>query len=476
MALSENQKNYAQHVGQKTKWFITNTHGPEHGDKLNNRLDDLFSSGFFTFVRGGREEAPTTGLVHDHALLIGPRHACSVVMRRLMIDNKLPNIISATTPRPDGTVKHRDMTKVDVQNRLAYLEKTDIKVDWGEEPTNKAGQRTDIEQFRDAVVNGTITSPKQVMMTMPGVARSLGTQLPTWLAMLKPTKAYTMPNQLRKFQHELIEKLRMEPDDRTISFYIDEIGGKGKSELCRMLLLGDVLEGKKIQVLQPGKRSDLAYQIEEDTDVFLIDLARFRGNGESNILQYDILENIKDGMIQSDKYMSRMKIMNNKAHVVVFTNHEPDLSALSADRYDRNYLTEEDAQPYDDPQVPDFGSEFSSDITGDGPVTYKGNKPAMHKALGNQTKRNSRSGATYIKKRATSENEFENYCCVGKHSELTTITLETPSPPMKKWPKDYPSYKEYLHTEYPHVALMMHKLHWSIVMKEMLTGETSYMK
>jgi hypothetical protein len=72
----------------------------------------------------------------------------------------------------------------------------------------------------------------------------------------------------------------------------------------------------------------MSYALRQDIRVLFVNLCR----KQSDFLQYDFLEGVKDGLIFSSKYESAMKNMP-PCHVVVMMNQQPDMSALSADRY-----------------------------------------------------------------------------------------------------------------------------------------------
>jgi len=136
---------------------------------------------------------------------------------------------------------------------------------------------------------------------------------------------------LRDWQVTLKEELLLEADDRKIHFVVDSVGNAGKSFFCRWMLEH---HADCVQILSAGKETDLAYMIEEYKKIFLFDISR----GRLEFLQYSILEMLKNGFVQSSKYASMVKQLNFKAHVVVFTNEEPDRSKLSEDRYAVRYI------------------------------------------------------------------------------------------------------------------------------------------
>lgn len=118
----------------------------------------------------------------------------------------------------------------------------------------------------------------------------------------------------------------LEPDDRTILFYVDPEGNKGKSWICRYLLQ---TKPERVQLLGVGRVTDIAYMVDAECDIFLIDCER----SASQFLQYRVLEQIKNRLVTSTKYLANIKVLRKKAHVVVFMNEQPDMNALSQDRY-----------------------------------------------------------------------------------------------------------------------------------------------
>jgi len=131
----------------------------------------------------------------------------------------------------------------------------------------------------------------------------------------------------RDWQVDLWSALQGECEDtRSILFYVDPDGNKGKSWFCRYV---ESRMSTRCQVLGVGKRDDMAYMIDESKDVFLLDVPR----SQSEFLQYSVLEMLKDRRVTSPKYASCVKHLRVQPHVVVFLNEQPDMSKLSDDRY-----------------------------------------------------------------------------------------------------------------------------------------------
>ena len=142
---------------------------------------------------------------------------------------------------------------------------------------------------------------------------------------LPPPRLVPDQVELRGWQSSLFDELSGEPDDRSIRFVVDEIGGKGKTFFQKYLL--STLTG--VQVMSTGKRDDLAYIVDETKSIFLFNVPR----GGMQYLSYILLEQLKDRMVFSPKYESRVKILLQKVHVVVFCNEDPDKTKLTKDRY-----------------------------------------------------------------------------------------------------------------------------------------------
>lgn len=138
--------------------------------------------------------------------------------------------------------------------------------------------------------------------------------------------------ELKDWQLELEKDLMEKPDDRTVIWYVDKEGLKGKSAMAKYLAV-------KYGAICPdgGKEADIKYiigQCEENPRIIVIDIPR---EDDIGMVSYRMLEKLKDGMFMAGKLKSRMVIMNSP-HVVVFSNEEPEKTKLSQDRWKVRYL------------------------------------------------------------------------------------------------------------------------------------------
>lgn len=83
----------------------------------------------------------------------------------------------------------------------------------------------------------------------------------------------------------------------------------------------------------PGKAADMAYEYNPNTKILCVDIPR----SKIETFQYSFLEAVKNGRVFSPKYESTT-IRFNPPHVLVFMNEEPNMEALSEDRYIINHI------------------------------------------------------------------------------------------------------------------------------------------
>jgi len=129
----------------------------------------------------------------------------------------------------------------------------------------------------------------------------------------------------RDWQRVLSDELDGPADDRSIIFYIDEIGETGKTWFQQWYFSA---HQNSCQILGVGRSVDMAFAVDANKHVFLINVPR----DGMQFFQYSIAEQLKDRMVFSTKYASEMKILAQNTHVIIFANEYPDESKLSADR------------------------------------------------------------------------------------------------------------------------------------------------
>lgn len=126
-----------------------------------------------------------------------------------------------------------------------------------------------------------------------------------------------------EWQVNICDILDKPADKRKIMWVWSEQGGVGKSTFARYLV-----KYYAATLLNNAKSQDIAYSLPRDPKVVIFDLSR---SMEGHI-NYDIIEQIKNGVVFSAKYESRTKYFKSP-HVIIFANYEPNKAAWSQDRY-----------------------------------------------------------------------------------------------------------------------------------------------
>lgn len=121
------------------------------------------------------------------------------------------------------------------------------------------------------------------------------------------------------------ELLENPPDYRKIIFIVDYVGGKGKSSFAKHMYMI-----KKAQYFNNAKSADISFCLDEKgPNILIFDLCR----SSQDHINYEVIENVKNGLLFSGKYESKVKCFNTP-HIVVMMNESPNKDKLSKDRYD----------------------------------------------------------------------------------------------------------------------------------------------
>jgi len=152
-------------------------------------------------------------------------------------------------------------------------------------------------------------------------------QEPKYKGFRKPLK---LIKDLRQWQQDVINNINFS-NDRSINWYYDEEGCKGKTQLAKYIC------NSRNAIYVSGKGNDIKYAItsyilEEETRADeLICIFHYTRSVE-HFVSYSALEEIKDGIWFNTKYEAKM-MMINSPHVIVFANFEPEIEKLSKDRW-----------------------------------------------------------------------------------------------------------------------------------------------
>jgi len=213
-----------------------------------------------------------------------------------------------------------------VPNSIKYCKKDGDYVELGQAPPSK-GQRTDLDAFKEAVRGGPLTID-EVREEHSGVYARYRPFCLEYIHQHAPKRDLPV-HPPKAWQILLNQRLDAAPNDREIVFVVDETGGAGKSYYSAAYQMANP---SNTLLCLPGKKADMVYALNTcgfAPRVVFVDCPRSK---QGEFIQYDFLEELKNGVVFNTKYESRM-IYFPVPHVVVFMNEQPDKNKLSEDRY-----------------------------------------------------------------------------------------------------------------------------------------------
>jgi len=288
---------------------------------LNNYTEDeievwktIVNDGEASYICFQKEVAPSTGTPHLQGYAVFPKNKRLTAIKKVFRTDRIHAVLSNGTPSQNRTYCTKSVSAV-----------PDSFYESGELPPDpKRGKRSDFEAFTEAVENG-LRCKKQARKEF----KDLTAKYPRWcydiLADQKDLSVEDFP--LYPWQEDLQSALSAPGDDRTITFVVDKNGNQGKTWFAKWY----TKKHEDAQFMEPSKKADMAYALQDNLRVLFINVTRTSDSGTLDYL-YSFVESVKDGMVFSPKYESRMKYYD-KVHVVVMMNSEPNMELLSADRY-----------------------------------------------------------------------------------------------------------------------------------------------
>lgn len=228
---------------------------------------------------------------------------------------------------------HLERARGTAKENAEYCKKGGDYEEFGEPAVVRQGHRSDWDRLRDWLdqFEGERPSRRQLINEFPGLWARYSNKLDDIMSAMLPEPQFTVSGPRAGWQAELDQKLDSPADDRQVDFYIDPEGNSGKTWMARYLLQERPAE---VQYIRPGKRDDMAHCIDETKRIFIVDVPR----KQMEILQYSVLEMLKDRLVFSPKYNSRTKVLTSSPHVIVFCNEKPDYEKLSSDRFNEYYI------------------------------------------------------------------------------------------------------------------------------------------
>lgn len=137
------------------------------------------------------------------------------------------------------------------------------------------------------------------------------------------------------WQREYIDMFQGEPHPRTCMWLVDPQGNNGKTKFLKWLVFKMNACG-----LGYGNAGDILNLVSkrQGRSIYVWNLTRTRSARIDQAELYAAMESVKDGYFINTKYETSDVLMD-PPHVLVLANFAPDLTGLSADRWDIKGLT-----------------------------------------------------------------------------------------------------------------------------------------
>ena len=302
----QHDKSKKKHGAMSKHWcFTLNNYDEQDEENIKRLATDPDTD--CVYVIYGRESATTTQTPHLQGFV-----AFSKRKRLQTVKNKIGQA-------------HCTIARI-LDKAIEYCKKEGDYVELGTRPIlTKTGNRCDLDKFKEDVKAGML-SMKEIREKHSMVYARYRSFVSDYVADHSPS-VNVDPYPLRKWQANLNRMLNLQPEHRKIVFIVDKVGNSGKTWFFRYY---EQNHPETTQIINPGKKHDMAYILKTTNRVVFFDCPRSK---QGEFLQYDFLEEIKNGNVFSGKYEPVQKRFPSP-HVVVAMNEHPNMELLSEDRYE----------------------------------------------------------------------------------------------------------------------------------------------
>lgn len=231
-----------------------------------------------------------------------------------------------------GERAHLEQARGSSKQASDYCKKEGDFDEYGSFP-NSQGRRSDIDRFGEWLDElGSKPSERDLSMLWPSLYLRYSRSLLRMVELRFPGPRLLSVDdcELREWQQQLSDTLDEDADDRKITWVVDREGNAGKSWFAKYLLT----KREDVCYVRPGRLEDMALTLNPDCRVFIFDVPRSR----LEHFQYAILEQLKDRLVFSPKYESKLIRLKFCPHVVVLSNEYPIREKLSEDRWNEVVL------------------------------------------------------------------------------------------------------------------------------------------
>lgn len=226
---------------------------------------------------------------------------------------------------PEGTA-HIKMIRGTVEENINYCSKEAIFIQRG--IPSSQGKREDLISLQNDIENG--KTNLELAREKTNTYERYWRYVNHYRSLLEKEKSdqaiqeFNINNvKLNPFQLSIMDSLNTQ-SEREVLWVHDPVGNTGKTYLSKVLIASN-----HAFRCTNGKSKDIAYAYNGEP-IFIMDLSR----SLEDHVNYDIIEQIKNGLIFSPKYESKHKIFK-PPKVLILANFKPDLSKLSNDRWQK---------------------------------------------------------------------------------------------------------------------------------------------
>lgn len=273
------------------------------------------------------EVCPETERVHQQGFIMMKKPVRFTSIKKLLDDN------AAHCEKRKGTVKQA----------IEYCKKDDSRqagpFEYGEQPEDNSGQRTDLESLMTAIREGMTWEDIKTQFASAAIRyrATIKELIKEQAAITNKKPAPSKP--LREWQQDLLDMINnTTADDRTVHWFVDTDGGCGKTYMSKYLrrngiafTFNDAFNNRDF-----SQNFKMAYEKanykEPKAVVFDIRRGYLGADGV-----YNCLEAMNDGFLNIHKYDGG-DIDVDPPHVIVFSNSEPKYENLSRDRWNVKFL------------------------------------------------------------------------------------------------------------------------------------------